>query len=74
MVMAPASTGRDSSNNIAVTKIAHPNNGNLCNFCPGALMFITVVMTYLKINLKRKANLKFIFMDYIFSNIYKFGV
>jgi hypothetical protein len=48
----PARTGRANSNNIAVTKIAHPNNGNLCNFCPGALMFITVVMTKLKINLK----------------------
>jgi len=46
-VIAPASTGSASNNNIAVTKIAHPNNGNLCNFCPGALMFITVVMKFI---------------------------
>jgi len=47
MVIAPANTGRANSNNIAVTKIAHPNNGNLCNFCPGALIFITVVMKFI---------------------------
>ena len=40
----PANTGRDSNNNIAVTKIAHTNNGNLCKDIPGALMFNTVVI------------------------------
>src|ERR1700684_3750925 len=49
--IVPANTGRAKSNNIAVTNIAHPNNGNLCNFCPGALILITVVMTKFKINL-----------------------
>jgi hypothetical protein len=32
---------------MAVIKIAHPNNGNLCNFCPGALIFITVVIKFI---------------------------
>jgi hypothetical protein len=47
MVIPPANTGSASSNNIAVTKMAHPNNGNLCNFCPGALIFITVVIKFI---------------------------
>ena len=44
MVIAPAKTGSESNNSIAVTNIAHTNNGNLCNVIPGALMFSTVVM------------------------------
>lgn len=40
----PANTGNDNNNNIAVTKIAHTNKGNLCNVIPGALMLRTVVM------------------------------
>ena len=40
----PANTGNDNNSNIAVTKIAHTNNGNLCNDIPGALMFNTVVI------------------------------
>lgn len=40
----PAKTGRDNNSNIAVTKIAHTNNGNLCRDIPGALMFNTVVI------------------------------
>jgi hypothetical protein len=47
IVIAPASTGKDSNNNIAVTKIAQTNNGNLCNVCPGALIFNTVVMKFI---------------------------
>jgi len=30
----PARIGSANSNNTAVTKIAHPNNGTLCNTCP----------------------------------------
>ena len=43
--MAPANTGKDNNNNIAVTNIAHTNNGNLCRVIPGALILSTVVMT-----------------------------
>ena len=43
-MIAPANTGNDNSNKIAVTKIAHTNNGNLCNDIPGALIFNTVVI------------------------------
>jgi len=44
MVIPPANTGRESNNKTAVTKIAQPNNGILCNTCPGILIFIIVVM------------------------------
>jgi hypothetical protein len=44
IVIAPAKTGSDNNNKIAVTKIAQANNGNLCKVCPGALIFNTVVM------------------------------
>jgi hypothetical protein len=44
IVIAPAKTGRDSSNKIAVTKIAHTNNGNLCADIPLVLILITVVI------------------------------
>ena len=40
----PANTGKDNNNKIAVTKIAHTNNGNLCNDIPGVLIFNTVVI------------------------------
>jgi hypothetical protein len=43
--ITPANTGNDRSNNTAVTKIAQPNKGTLCNTCPGIRMFIIVVMT-----------------------------
>ena len=33
-ISIPARTGRANSNNTAVTKIAHPNNGTLCSTCP----------------------------------------
>jgi hypothetical protein len=43
-VIPPANTGKESSNNTAVTTIAHPNRANLCNLIPGALMFKIVVI------------------------------
>jgi len=50
IVIPPARTGRANSNNTAVTKIAQPNNGTLCNTCPGIRMFITVVMKFIAPN------------------------
>lgn len=44
MVIAPAKTGSDSSNKIAVTKIDHTNNGILCIEIPGARMLRMVVI------------------------------
>ena len=43
---APANTGNDNNNRIAVTKIAQQNSGNLCSVIPGARMFKIVVMTF----------------------------
>jgi len=43
-VIAPANTGNDSNNKIAVTNIAHTNNGNLCIDRPLVLMFKVVLM------------------------------
>lgn len=40
----PANTGNDNNNKIAVTKIAHTNNGNLCKLIPLVLILSTVVM------------------------------
>src|SRR4029078_5336561 len=44
MVMAPASTGNDSSSRKTVTRIDHTNNGILCRVMPGARMLKMVVM------------------------------
>jgi hypothetical protein len=44
MVIPPAKTGRANNNKTAVTNIAQPNKGTLCNTCPGILIFITVVI------------------------------
>ena len=41
---APAKTGNDNNNNIAVTKIAHTNNGSLCKDIPLVLIFNVVLM------------------------------
>jgi hypothetical protein len=49
-VIAPANTGNDNNNKIAVTNIAHTNKGNLCNVIPGALIFKTVVMKFIAPN------------------------
>jgi hypothetical protein len=45
IVIPPAKTGKDNNNKTAVTKIAQPNNGTLCNTCPGILILMIVVMT-----------------------------
>jgi hypothetical protein len=47
IVIAPASTGRDNNNKIAVTNIAHVNNGTLCQLSPGFLMLIIVVIKFM---------------------------
>ena len=44
MVIAPASTGSDSSSRNAVTRIDHTNSGILCSVMPGARMLRIVVM------------------------------
>ena len=44
MVMAPASTGSDSSSRKAVTRIDQTNRGILCRVMPGARMLKMVVM------------------------------
>jgi len=46
IVIPPANTGRDSSSKTAVTITAHPNNANLCNLIPGALIFKIVVIKF----------------------------
>jgi hypothetical protein len=43
----PANTGKDSSNNIAVTNIAQTNKGNLCKVIPFALIFKIVVIKFI---------------------------
>lgn len=43
IVIAPAKTGRDNSNNKAVIKTAQTNNGSWSIDIPGARMLITVV-------------------------------
>jgi len=50
IVIPPASTGRESNNNTAVTKTAQPNKGTLCNTCPGIRIFIIVVMKFIAPN------------------------
>ena len=44
MVMAPASTGSDSSSRKAVTRIDQTKSGILCSVMPGARMLKMVVM------------------------------
>ena len=39
MVIAPAKTGRDRSNNTAVIKTDHTNKGTLSRVIPGARIF-----------------------------------
>ena len=43
-MIAPANTGKDNNNNIAVINIAQTNNGNLCKLIPLVLIFKTVVV------------------------------
>ena len=47
IIIIPAKTGRDSNNKTAVTNIAQPNKGILCNTCPGIRIFIIVVMKFI---------------------------
>jgi len=47
IVIPPAKTGKDNSNKTAVTNIAQPNKGILCNTCPGIRIFIIVVMKFI---------------------------
>jgi len=47
IVIPPAKTGSDNSNNTAVTKIAQPNSGTLCNTCPGIRILMIVVMKFI---------------------------
>ena len=44
MVIAPASTGSDSSSRNTVTSCDHTNSGILCSVMPGARMLKIVVM------------------------------
>ena len=50
IVIPPARTGKDNSNNTAVITTAQPNNANLCNLIPGLLMFNIVVMKFIAPN------------------------
>ena len=50
IVIAPAKTGKDKSNNTAVTTTAHPNKANLCNLIPGVLILAIVVMKFIAPN------------------------
>jgi hypothetical protein len=52
IVIPPASTGSESNNNTAVTNIAQPNKGTLCNTCPGIRIFIIVVMKFIAPNIE----------------------
>ena len=44
IVIAPANTGNDNNNNIAVTNTAQTNKGILWKVIPGARIFIIVVI------------------------------
>jgi hypothetical protein len=50
IVIAPANTGKDNNNNIAVITTAHPNNANLCSLIPGVLILPTVVIKFIAPN------------------------
>jgi len=47
IVIPPANTGKDRSNNTAVTTTAHPNKASLCSLIPGLLMFNIVVIKFI---------------------------
>ena len=46
MVIAPASTGKESSSKTAVIKTAHTNKGNKCILMPSGLIFKIVVIKF----------------------------
>ena len=49
--MAPANTGNDNNNNIAVTKIDQTNNGTPSIVMPGTLIFPIVVIKFMAPNI-----------------------
>ena len=49
-MIAPANTGNDNNNKIAVMNIAHTNKGNLCNDIPFVLIFKVVLMKFIAPN------------------------
>jgi hypothetical protein len=50
--MAPAKTGKDNINNIAVINTAHTNKGNLCIVIPGVLILRIVVIKFIAPNIE----------------------
>ncbi len=50
--MAPANTGKDNNNKIAVNKTDHTNKGIRSIVIPGALIFIMVVMKFIAPNIE----------------------
>jgi hypothetical protein len=52
IVIAPANTGKDNNNNIAVINTAQVNNVILCIFIPGTLIFKTVVIKFIAPNIE----------------------
>jgi hypothetical protein len=52
IVIAPANTGKDNNNSIAVTKIAHTNKGNLCKDIPLVLIFKVVLIKLIAPNIE----------------------
>jgi hypothetical protein len=49
-VIPPANTGSDNNNNTAVIITAQPKSVNLCNFIPGVLILIIVVIKFIAPN------------------------
>ena len=47
IVIPPANTGSDKSNNTAVTTTAQPNKASLCSLIPGLLIFNIVVIKFI---------------------------
>ena len=52
IVIAPASTGRDSRRRNAVTRIDHTKSGILCSVIPGARMLKIVVMKLIELRIE----------------------
>ena len=51
-ISLPANTGKDNNNRMAVTKIAHTNNGNLCKDIPLVLIFNVVLIKLIAPNIE----------------------
>jgi len=52
IVIAPANTGNDNNNNIAVIRTAQTNKGIRCKVIPGALMLRIVVIKFIAPNIE----------------------